>query len=67
MFWQTALLLAGMHKDPEVFAHPDKFDISHFLGNRAGIADSASFRPFGHGRKVLLSYPYFIIPSFFGL
>ena len=48
----TDTCAAGMHRNPDTFANPEKFDINHFLGSKACLANSPSFRPFGHGRKV---------------
>lgn len=48
----TGTCAAGMHRNPDTFANPDKFDINHFLGPKACLANSPLYRPFGHGRKV---------------
>lgn len=46
----------GVHRDPNVFENPHRFDPERFLPESKTMRDPYSFAPFGHGKYSIVQF-----------
>jgi cytochrome P450 len=54
----TLLFTYGVHRDPEVFPDPDRFDPERFSPENSSGRHPYSYIPFGAGRRLCVGYRY---------
>ncbi|XP_035213116.1 probable cytochrome P450 4ac3 [Stegodyphus dumicola] len=55
---QIAFLIYMLHRDPEVFLNPEKFDPGRFSSENIGKHDAFSYIPFSAGRRSCIGQRY---------
>jgi cytochrome P450 len=54
----TLIFTYGVHRDPEVFPEPDRFDPERFSPENTSTRHPYSYIPFGAGRRLCVGYRY---------
>jgi cytochrome P450 len=49
--WTVAVAISGVHRDPDLFPNPDRFDPARFDPNTVVDRQRAAYIPFGAGRR----------------
>lgn len=52
------IMLPTLHRDPAVWAEPDRFDPDRFGPDRMSAIPAHSWMPFGHGERACLGRPF---------
>ncbi|KFM73420.1 Cytochrome P450 4C1, partial [Stegodyphus mimosarum] len=58
-----ATLVYMLHRDPEMFPNPEKFDPDRFSSENIGKRDTYSYIPFSAGTRSCIVYSVHLIPS----
>lgn len=59
----VAVLLPSIHRDPAVWADPERFDPDRFLPEAVRARPAHAFRPFGHGKRICTGRSFAIVEA----
>ena len=51
---RISVVLTALHRDPKVWAHPERFDIDRFLPENEARLPAHAYMPFGHGERACI-------------
>lgn len=51
---RISVVLTALHRDPKVWAHPERFDIDRFLPENEAKLPAHAYMPFGHGERACI-------------
>ncbi|KAI3594175.1 NADPH-cytochrome P450 reductase [Cupriavidus sp. U2] len=51
---RVSVVLTALHRDPKVWAHPERFDIDRFLPENEAALPAHAYMPFGHGERACI-------------
>ncbi|WP_454723690.1 MULTISPECIES: bifunctional cytochrome P450/NADPH--P450 reductase [Cupriavidus] len=51
---RLSVVLTGLHRDPKVWADPDRFDIDRFLPENEARIHPHAYKPFGNGERACI-------------
>ena len=60
---RVAVLLPALHRDPEVWSEPEKFDPDRFLPGPVAERPTAAYKPFGNGKRSCIGRRFALVEA----
>lgn len=60
---RLTVILPALHRDPEVWSDPERFDIDRFLPEREAAIPAHAYKPFGNGSRACIGRMFAIMEA----